>query len=114
MENAVIEKLATSGLDDFTLPAADVESRGTNPTIVESASSDLEAESAQISSFVADLENTKTQLLASWEGESATKFEANFPKLIQAFQDIPKCVNSIAAWAEEVKDAYVKIDQASF
>lgn len=114
MENAVIEKLATSGLDDFTLPAADVESRGTNPTIVENACSNLEAESAKIDSFVNELESTKTQLLLNWVGESADKFETNFPKLIQAFQDIPKCVNSIAAWAEEVKDAYVKIDQSSF
>lgn len=114
MENAVIEKLATSGLDDFTLPAADVESRGTNPTIVENACSELEAESAKITGFISELDSTKTQLLLSWEGESADKFAANFPKLIEAFQDIPKCVNSIAAWAEEVKDAYVKIDQSSF
>lgn len=114
MENAVIEKLATSGLDDLTLSAADVESRGTNPSIVENACSELEAESAQIDGFVAELENTKSQLLASWEGVSADRFASNFPKLIQAFQQIPKCVNSIATWAEEVKDAYIKIDQASF
>lgn len=114
MENAVIEKLATSGLDDFTLPAADVESRGTNSTIVESACSDLEAESAKIESFVNELDITKTQLLLNWDGDSAAKFETKFPNLIQAFQDIPKCINSIATWAEEVKDAYIKIDQSSF
>ena len=114
MENAVIEKLAVEGLGDLTLSKADVESRGTNPAIVESACSCLEAESAQIDSLVSDMESTKTQLLASWEGESAAKFEANFPKLIQAFQQIPKCINLIATWAEEVKDAYVKIDQGSF
>lgn len=114
MANGVIEKLASSGLDEFSLPAADTDSRGTNPTVVENACSTLDAESASIDAFVAELESTKSQLLANWEGESATKFETNFPKLIQAFQQIPKCVGSIADWAEEVKEAYVKIDQASF
>lgn len=114
MENGVIEKLATSGLDSFELSTADVESRGTNPQIVESASSALRSESTSIGNFVSELETTKSQLLANWKGESATKFETNFPKLIQAFEQIPKCVTSIADWAEEVKDAYVKIDQASF
>lgn len=114
MEDAVIEKLAVSGLDEFTLPAADVESRGTNPTIVENACSELEAESANITGFISELDSTKTQLLLNWEGESADNFAGQFPKLIEAFGNIPTCVNSIAAWAEEVKDAYVKIDQSSF
>lgn len=114
MEDAVIEKLAVSGLDDFALPAADVESRGTNPTIVENACSELEKESANITSFISELDDAKKQLLLNWEGISADNFAGQFSQLIEAFKDIPKCVNSIAAWAEEVKDAYVKIDQSSF
>lgn len=114
MENATIQKLASSGLGDFTLPKADTESRGTDPGKVEAACSDLTRESDQIHSFIDELETTKTQLLASWEGESADKFGTQFPKLINVFEQIPTCVNSIARWAGEVSLGYVKIDQGSF
>lgn len=114
MENGVIEKLASSGLDSFELPVADVESRGTNPETVESACSTLEAESKSIEGFKTELETTKTQLLMNWSGNSAENFAAQFPQLIEAFDKIPVCITSIANWAQEVKEAYVKIDQASF
>lgn len=114
MDNGEIQKLAAQGLDDLALSNADVESRGTNPGIVESASETLTTESNEINSFIAELEDTKSQLLANWEGESAEKFASKFPQLIEAFGQIPKCVSSIAEWAKEVSDGYVKIDQASF
>ena len=114
MGNAKVEQLAISGLSDFTLPKADTESRGTDPAKVDEACTTLSDESRQIKDFVTDLETTKTQLLASWEGESADKFETQFPKLISVFEQIPTCVDSIAAWAREVSEGYVKIDQGSF
>lgn len=114
MENATIQKLASSGLGDFTLPKADTESRGTDPGKVDEACGTLTTESSDIHGFIDELETTKTKLLASWEGESADKFETQFPKLISVFEQIPTCVNSIATWASEVSAGYVKIDQGSF
>ncbi len=114
MDNGTVQKLASQGLDDLTLSGADVESRGTNPAIVESASNTLTEEGNAIGNFVNELEDAKTHLLANWEGESAEKFASKFPQLIEAFGQIPTCVSSIAEWAMEVSAAYVKIDQASF
>lgn len=112
MENEVVQKLASSGLDDFSLPKADTESRGTNPTIVEAACNDLTSESGKISNFVTDLETTKNQLLSSWEGASAETFRSKFPELISCFEQIPTCINSISDWATEVSKGYQQIDQA--
>lgn len=108
-----IQQLATSGLGDFTLPKADTESRGTDSGKVDEACSTLTNESGRIGDFITDLETTKTQLLANWEGVSADKFETQFPKLISVFEQIPTCVNSIATWATEVSTQYIRIDQAS-
>lgn len=112
MENEVVQKLAASGLEDFALPKADTESRGTNPAVVESACSDLNSESGKIGSLVTELETTKSQLLSNWEGASADAFKTKFPELISFFEQIPTCINSISDWATEVSKKYEQIDQA--
>ena len=114
MSSSNIESLAINGMDELCLSAADTESRGTDSGIVEAACTELTNQASSIVTFVGELEATKTQLLANWEGVSADGFEAKFPELISAFEQIPTCINSIADWADELSKKYIEIDNASF
>ena len=114
MSNTNMESLATNGLDDLTLSAADVESRGTDTGIVDTACAELTNATTSIAAFIEELETTKNQLLENWEGSSADGFATKFPELISAFSQIPTCVNSIAEWASELSKKYIEIDNASF
>ena len=110
MDNGMIQQLAASGLGELNIPSADIESLGTNSQIVSEACEILDAQSGDIESLIQELEINKAQLLANWEGQTAENFAQSFPKLIEAFREVPPAVKSVSTFAMEVCEGYLKLD----
>lgn len=102
--------LATNGLGDFTLPAANTDTVGVETAKVNTAIANLEAKATELTNLVGDLETNGNEIMNGWEGDGKDQFANDFPNFLAAFGDVPKSITSLKEWTEDVLSGYGQID----
>jgi len=104
-------ELVKLSLPEFNLNVAGGTETGIDPTVVSQACDGLTEQVQVLKNFSMELTDRQQQIMQGWEGEAAEKLQTMFPTLIDAFDEIPTCVNSIAEWATSYASALIAIDQ---
>lgn len=106
--------LASKGLGTFELPVVEENKLGGKKQVVTDACDVLKQKASRMEAFRDELEAAKTSLLdGDWTGQAADDFAAAFPQMINAFEEIAPCIQSLAAWAESTMTAYDAGDNAT-
>lgn len=98
-------------LPDFDLTTVPCSETGVDPEVVARACEGLESHAKSLTGFVTNLCDEKDRLVNGWSGEAADMLNSMFPELIDAFSEVPGCVQSIADWATSYTNAIVEIDK---
>ncbi len=102
--------LATNGLGTLELVVPQSENIGVKYQAVEDACQSLRSYAQELTDFIEELRTAQANILSGWSGAAADEFAMGFPKLIQAFEEIPPAVQSVAEWAEATKSDYAAED----
>ena len=106
--------LATNGLGEFNLSgAARTDTIGGSAAMVNAACDNLNGYASGLDTFIEDLTVQKDAILVGWEGEAADMLREQFPRLIEAFTEIPPSIRSIADWARSTMNNYVSVDSTT-
>ena len=101
----------TNGLETRSFSGlANTDTVGGNPEIVKSATGQLREYADNMKSFSDNLLQREEEILKNWSGDSKDILQAQFPGLLETFEKIKPCLESIADWADEVINAYSKED----
>ena len=103
--------LATNGLGEFTLPAANTDAVGVDTAKVNTVITNLEAKVTELTTLATDLETSGNEIMTGWEGAAKDQFSADYPAFLDAFGEVPKSIESLKAWTESVNTGYDKIDK---
>lgn len=107
------EQLTVLELPDFKPSASQSESDGVDPEKVARACAELEEYVTNLGTFIENMIDKKEQIVQGWEGQAKEVFNKDFPELVEAFREIPECVQSIVEWASSFNNIMVSIDETS-
>lgn len=104
--------LSVSGMPELNLTGlATTDTVGGSASTVQSACENLYAYADNLKTFIENLETQEQQILKGWEGTAADTLEQQFPGLIEAFNQIPPAIRSLADWASSTMNSYTKLDE---
>lgn len=103
--------LATNGMPELTLSnMAVTDTVGGSSGTVAAACDNLYTCAGSLDTFIDNLTAQNDEILKDWEGDAADTLRSEFPKLIEAFTQIPSSIRSIADWASSTMNSYVSAD----
>lgn len=104
--------VAQNGLGELNLTGlANTDNVGGSTSAVSTACDNLYNYAGSLDSFIDELTEQKDAILLGWEGTAADMLRDNFPKLIEAFEDIPPSIRSIADWATSRMNNLSSLDE---
>lgn len=101
---------SVSALGSFEIPEVDTESRGTDAAVTDG----IELLTTAISEFTSihqTIGSVGTKMLDGWYGDTAEKFETEFPKLITEIEEIVEVIKGYKTKAEIADADYKNCDK---
>lgn len=99
-------------LGEFTLKGKEnVDEISVNPQVVSEACEELETYASKLDTLATALESQKEALVKEWQGEGAAALVSQFPRLMESFEQVSKCIRSLAGWAEESMQKKLELDR---